>query len=350
MAFVPSYQDYVNSQPQDSGGSEGGQGTFTGMSEDQWNSLSDDLKWNNVGQAMVLTSSDPRYADVAKTAGITSGEPIIAANAAQSHPVTDEWYADPSKVTNQDGVLFLQHDNLTPKAEFAGGGMSDRGWAFAPLLVVAGGLAAGSMLGDTAAAVPAGASEAGATGGFTSGADIAASGGASAGGAAGSAGGSIVGNAADQSYAGSFDAGGMPGATTPDLATASGTTPAAATPGTSGAPVTDVSTYAPGTQAPAPVTDVSTAAPSSGGGIIDTARGAYGNLSGLYNSLSPASRLILGQALGAGFRGAMAAAAQRQQLQAQVDAENRARQDVIRRGQVPALAPGTFTPKTPTGG
>lgn len=97
------------------------------------------------------------------------------------------------------------------------------------------------------------------------------------------------------------------------------------------APVTDQSTQA----QQAPVTDLSTNASSKG--IIDSVAQATKD--------NPAAANIVGKMLAGGATGAMTALALRNKLQAEREAEERHRQDVIRRGQVPAFAPGTFTPK-----
>ncbi len=97
--------------------------------------------------------------------------------------------------------------------------------------------------------------------------------------------------------------------------------------------------------------------PPSGTGLVDSVTGAArsaGNAASgawdWYNSLSPASRQILGSAVSMGARAALQQSAQQSALEAQRDAEERARQDKIRRGQVQAYGPSAFTPKPLPGG
>lgn len=83
------------------------------------------------------------------------------------------------------------------------------------------------------------------------------------------------------------------------------------------------------------VTDLST--PASSKGIIDSVAQATKD--------NPAAANIIGKMLAGGATGAMTALALRNKMQAEREMENQRREDVIRKGQVPLLAPGTFTPK-----
>ena len=89
---------------------------------------------------------------------------------------------------------------------------------------------------------------------------------------------------------------------------------------------------------------------SSGRGLIDSAMSAVKSPYEWYNSLSPAARQIIGGSLSLGARAALSHSAQQTAIQAQRDAEERARQDTIRRGQVPNFAPNTYTPAPLAGG
>lgn len=93
---------------------------------------------------------------------------------------------------------------------------------------------------------------------------------------------------------------------------------------------------APGAQPPAPVQDLST--PAQPASALDKVGQSVKD--------NPGAAGIIGKMLAGGASGAMTALAMKNRLQAQRDAEERARQDFIRRDQVPALAPGTFTPKS----
>jgi hypothetical protein len=85
---------------------------------------------------------------------------------------------------------------------------------------------------------------------------------------------------------------------------------------------------------PAAVTDLSTKAPDAGASDAEKWLKAH-----------PGEAGIIGKMMAGGATGAMTALAMRNKMQAEREAEERHRQDVIRRGQVPLAAPGTFTPK-----
>jgi hypothetical protein len=99
----------------------------------------------------------------------------------------------------------------------------------------------------------------------------------------------------------------------------------------------------PGTQAPAPV--VSSSPPVSSTGIINTARNAAQPALDWYNGLSPAARMVVNQGVSSGASALLQGIGQRNQLHAQEAADQRHRDDVIRRGQVQPFAPGAITPK-----
>jgi hypothetical protein len=341
MTFALTYQDYVSSHPGDAtGGSEGGQGTSSLMPEDAWNNLSDKGKWNEVGNGIILTPADPRYADLAKELGVTNGRQIIGGVYDPNEPLDNKYLVDTNKVSRQGNVLFTPDENLTPFAQKQGG-VADWFWPVGFIAGAAGGaaLANAGILSGTAVT----GAEATAAGGFATGADIAGTAGAAT--TAGSATGAAAAPGAGAEV-------GPPASLAPDpVAPPPGAEvgppaslapePGAVPPG--GAPVTDVSVPA---QGPAPVTDVSVPAQN---GIIDGARSTVGNGINWYNRLSPGSRLILGQLVSGGARGVFTAVAQHSANQAAIEAEDRHRQDVIRQGQVPLLPPGTFTLKNPGG-
>lgn len=122
-----------------------------------------------------------------------------------------------------------------------------------------------------------------------------------------------------------------------------GTTPLPTTPTPTG-PVPDP-TPAPGpaTQAPAPVTTGATPQPSTG--IINSARNVAQPALDWYNGLSPAGRMVVNQGLSTAGNAVLQGIGQHNQQAAVEAADQRARDDVIRRGQVNAFAPGAITAK-----
>jgi hypothetical protein len=348
MAFALTYQDYTSSHPGDAtGGSEGGQGSSSLMSEDAWNNLTDAQKWNEVGNGIVLTPADARYADLAKELGITNGRQIVGGPTDKSIPLDDKNFVDPSRVAKQGDNFFTSDENLTPKAQEQGG-VADWFWPVAFIAGAVGGsaLANAGVLSGTAVT----GAEATAAGGITGGADIAGAAGATVGETAGTAG-SMTGVAGDESAGLNM----TPGAAGDESAGlnlgASGTTPApdpTLPPGTqSPAPVTDA-TPSPGTQGPAPVTDASV--PAQNGGVINNAsnsvtRGINSFTPDWYNNLSPGARQILGLAISTGARAAISGVSQQHAIDAAHEAEDRHRADVVRQGQVPLLPPNTFVAK-----
>jgi len=108
------------------------------------------------------------------------------------------------------------------------------------------------------------------------------------------------------------------------------------------APVDGIATPPPqipnslGARAAAPVLDRSTQAANPG---------LIGGAAGWLKNLSPAAQLVLSQAIAGGAAGVGAASLAREQLRAKVEAEQRARADLIRRGQVQGFASGAFTPR-----
>jgi hypothetical protein len=133
---------------------------------------------------------------------------------------------------------------------------------------------------------------------------------------------------------------------------AAGTTGAAST----GAGATGAASVPAGGATPLGATG--TGGSSSGiisGGTDAFAGGVAGAESGFstpawYNSLSPLSRQILSSAISTGARAAIASHAQQNQINAQQQADERARQDRIRRGHIDAFAPNSFTPRGIIGG
>lgn len=178
QTFVPNYQDYLRSHSgQLTGGSEGGQGTFTGIPEDQWNSMTDAQKWQNIGDVAFMDPSDPRYAQYSQGLGITDTQgPNSLLGIGHGTPAPGS-FNDPSAVQNNNGNYTFAHQNLTPGAEQQGGGLSDRFWAWAPAMVASLGAftAAGLLPAADGASIP-GASASLETGGYGTGVGVAGSG------------------------------------------------------------------------------------------------------------------------------------------------------------------------------
>jgi hypothetical protein len=202
--FTPSYQDYLNTyNSQHGNASEGGGGGA--LSEQQWNSLGSQGQWNQLGNSFAIGPDDPRYAGLAQQLGIKpgtqgsdativmgSGKAPLDASRQNGHTS----FVNPGAVLQGDGMWATAHNNLTPEAEFSGGGMSDKQWALAAASVLGGGAALGTYLGGGGAVTGAGMEG----GGFSGYGDVAGSG-ASGGASGGSAlGNSIVGN--DPAYPG----------------------------------------------------------------------------------------------------------------------------------------------------
>lgn len=266
MAFALTYQDYLNSLGggASNGGSEGGQGNFSGLSEADWNKLSDAQKWQNVGGGLMLAQSDPRYAQL--TQGL---KPAGDNNRLDGLLAIGPGQYKPGMLTDTNNIADLGNGvNATYWGNFSPMGQRDdtsANWLheMGPGLMIAaallsGGAAAGAMGAGAGAGGAAGlsGSSALATGGF--GTDIAAGSGAF-GGAAGAA--------------GTAGAAGSPGSSYWNMTAQNGTTDV---PVGEGAPVVDHSVAASGLspQGAAPVVDHSF---NSAGGLLgNITSGNYG--------------------------------------------------------------------------
>lgn len=221
MAFALTYQDYLNSIGAGTlnGGSEGGQGVFSGIPESDWSKLTDAQKWNAVGGSLMLAPSDTRYADLTK--GLTPAgdnarhDPLLTLVQGNYQP---GMLTDPKNVKDLgNGVNATYWGNLSPlgqRDDTSANWFHDMGpgLMIAAALLTAGAaseglLGAGAAGGSGAAGVSG--SSALATGGF--GTDIAAgsaafdgaAGAAAAGGAAGGTSG------AGTTWNGDFGSGGL---------------------------------------------------------------------------------------------------------------------------------------------
>jgi hypothetical protein len=146
---VPTYQDYLAANPQNNGGSEGGAGTFSGLSQDQWNALNDAGKWNNIGNMLAVAQSDPRFAALHQAVGGPADRPVLVGpNTSASVPFDSTHFNDPNAIQQGDGVFATSQGNLTPFSQMGNnGGLSDKGWALAALGALTGGAAVGAMSG-----------------------------------------------------------------------------------------------------------------------------------------------------------------------------------------------------------
>lgn len=147
QGFNPTYDDYKGANPQNNGGSEGGSGTYSGFSEDQWNAMSPEQKWAQMGQGVAIAPTDPRYKDLAAQLGVTDGRVLRLGNQAGSIPINSTNYVNPGAVGQANGVFGTSQGNLTPHAQFAGGGLSDKQWALLAASLVGGGALAGGAFG-----------------------------------------------------------------------------------------------------------------------------------------------------------------------------------------------------------
>lgn len=191
----PTYQDYLsqyqNSDP--SGYLNSAHPEFAQqLTQDQWNSLSDQDKWSRLQGRESIAPGDPRYNQLYSQLGgsnSNTNEPIVVR---YNSPLQPSDFVDPSKViTNPDGSQMYLHSNMTPGAErgespphpwwqdaalFAGGlGLAVTGGYFLDGALAGGGGAAATS-GGTAAT----------SGTASGGLEVSAAGGTSAGSAAAS--------------------------------------------------------------------------------------------------------------------------------------------------------------------
>lgn len=349
--FAPSYQDYLK-QYQANGQSafseSGASNQLPQISEEDWNKLSPDNQWSeymgadqrattnlpgaNMARSLYVGSDDPRYADLAKQAGVTDGRGIEVLYGAPSHMGDNTWWRDPNAVKDLgNGVYATPENNFTQHA-YEESNKGDTGFNIVRAL-------------STAAMLYGGAEAAGLVGG-----------GADAGGAAGSTAGISSTDAAESGGTLALDTAGTGttpyvGATAVDTAgTTAGTglvddpgfTAPEAT-GYGGAPVADNSVDATGA--------FNVGGDSSGGlisGAQTTTPSSTGfNLPDWYKNASPVTRMVIGQAISAGARGMLQGIAQRnaqnfarEQQQQQIDQWNQSH-------RVGAFSDSAFTPKTP---
>lgn len=312
-----TYADYLplfRAAQANPGGGESGSGSAP-MSEELWDTLTDDQKWDAVGNGLDLMPGDPKYDEVR--------DAILAA-----HPGSDvrsvmvsraPGGADPAKTIQlPDGTYAWSVDNSVHPKD------SDN-WklALAGIGTVLGGAALyGGIAGATAAP-----GYVDAIGSTVEGAN---------------AGASLTGpvTAAAPAAPGAF-----PTEPMPDWVNAPfnpGTPADINIPGAPAAPAAPAP-VAPGASGPAPVFDHSTIARTPG--LVDNALSAPGRAMGWYDSLSPASRLIVNAGLSTGAQAVLGARAQREAQRAADERQDRAEEDRRRRHQVPTYTPGFFQPK-----
>jgi hypothetical protein len=180
LNFNLTYQDYLDYQKSRYGNASEGGGPAN-MTEDQWNALGQNGQWNEMGNGFAMQSNDPRYAAIAQQLGIkpgTTGPDGTIMFGTGDHPTNTSSapghlsLVDPNAALQGNGVWATAHPNLTPNAEFSGGGMSDKQWGIAALSLLGGGAALGTALGGSGAVTGAGMEG----GGFSGFGDIAGSG------------------------------------------------------------------------------------------------------------------------------------------------------------------------------
>lgn len=318
--FDLTYDDYLKGREvgDQSAFSESGTSNLTNqLSEDDWNKLSQDQKWQELyanRAPMQLEPDDPRIGDLQQRTGSSGGVSILHGPPEMVHLGDSQWWKDPSKVVDLGNNTYaVSGDNLTAfaKAEKHKKGIGDLIGFGIPLAIITAGAASAAFGGEAGAA----------------------------GGVADTAGASTAETQA------AIDAANGVSATTAetqaaiDAANGVTATTEGATAGASTAETQAAIDTANG------VSGVSTATTGSSGGIVDGVRGAVTSIGDWYNSLSPASRLIIGTAIS---QGASAAFAQHRQSQL-VDRANQQtdqqREDQVRRHYVPSFGDNAFKPR-----
>lgn len=314
--FDLSYQDYLNGRAagDQSAFSESGTSNLTNaLSEDEWNKLSQDQKWQELyanRAPMQLEPDDPRIGDLAQRTGSSGGVSIIHGPPEEVHLGDAQWWKDPSKVVDLGNNTYaVSGDNLTDfaKAEKHKKGIGDLIGFGIPLAIITAG-AAGAAFGG----------EAGAAGGIAS-TDAAESGGTLALNTAGTG---------TAPYVAGDVAAGAAGA----APVSEGTTPISGSSPGNFAPVSEGSTPIPGT------------APGSSG-IINGAREAVNSIGNWYNGLTPASRFIIGTAISQGGSAIMRGIAQRDAQRYAQRVRDQQQEDYQRRHQIPAFGDNAFKPR-----
>jgi hypothetical protein len=326
---VLAYRDYLNhAQSQ-----QGSEGTNEAMSEERWNALDDDAKWNLLGGNIGIGPDDPRYAELKKQVGGEANRVIQISR----KPVADGDLVDPARQVKGEGWTAHSEDNQTPEYQDRIGmsgnalkmflltaaaitGAAAMAGAFSAPATSALGAAPGQGFGTLGYQGAAGIAEAGATGATSA--------------------------ASNNLTGGDLPAGTeAPNAYSPNADPTAFHEPIGNAPSTPSGP----SPAAPGgTQPPAPVTNSAPPVPGTNNGIINNAlaqgRSVVNAGSQWYNGLSPASRLILGQAVGQGVSALMGASAQREAQQAAEEREEQEREDRRRRTAIPDFS-GAFKPR-----
>lgn len=347
------------------------------MGEADYNNLSGSQKYAAItgtgadfGPGGWLKADDNQNAAYTAKYGAPTGQLVFGyGDPSQFDKGADSWAVDPSKILrNPDGSWVMDSANVDPKKWAAMQGADARSGAnltpaMMAALVLGVGTLGGAFLGEgalagagadgVAAATPEELAAADETGGGLLTNDITNvaqyAGADETGGMAGSAAdaGTTAGTAGS-----TIDTSLLPNVTSPTIPDV-GAPPAVSAPGFTPGSVTDVpgaqppapvssAPLPPGTQAPAPITDLSTPAP---GGIVNNVMNGAKGVGSWWDGLSPTSKQILASGAMGVAKGVAGASAQKQALDAQTAAEERARQDAIRRGHVDAVGNNTFTPK-----
>lgn len=143
-----TYQDYLRYVEQN-----GLQGAGN-YSEQDWNRLSPDRQWANVGGGLMLHNSDPRYQEYAGLLG--EKDPGRYLMAGPSGDWDSSWMLDPNRMVSRNGVNVSTSGNESPQSQARNDfGLVQYGWAV-PLGAAAiaamtggGGLLGGESLANT---------------------------------------------------------------------------------------------------------------------------------------------------------------------------------------------------------
>lgn len=151
MRVAPNFQDYQRAHANEY---DGDSGRWTGLSEEDFNKMSDEDKWGTVGNSIAVAANDPRYADLKPLVGGEDGRSVVLTTGSMQD--FHGGLVDPAAEYHGDNFFAHSEDNQTPKLQSYG--HAKYPWLM-PLLVAGGFLGAGALAGafDGTAAGAAGA-------------------------------------------------------------------------------------------------------------------------------------------------------------------------------------------------
>lgn len=118
-----TYQDYLNFVARQGDQDNPGRG----MSEQDWNRLSPDRQWANVGGGLMLSNQDPRYGELAGLLGENDPDRYLLAG-----PQGDwdsSWMIDPNRMVQRNGVNVSTSGNETAASQAGNDfGIVQHGW------------------------------------------------------------------------------------------------------------------------------------------------------------------------------------------------------------------------------